>query len=143
LKARTSTTTFMENLDTVDVQSGGAIIDSNGFNVTSPTAFGRLAFRGFDEKRLRDFDLTGNPTYTGNTLLNIGALQLNTGNTTLAAISGAGNLIVGDTAITTQLTVSSINVGTLTIAANSMVTIQAIPAGRKAAQSLPCPNQPT
>ena len=73
--------------------------------------------------------LTGNPTYTGNTLISGGALQLNTGNTTLAAISGQGNLIVGDTAIATQLTVPSIKVGTLTIAANSTITIRPIAGG--------------
>ena len=57
LKAKTSTTAFMENLDTVDVQSGGAYNRQQRIQRHHrPTAFGRLAFRGFDEKRLGDFD---------------------------------------------------------------------------------------
>jgi hypothetical protein len=47
----------------------------------------------------------------------------------LAAISGQGDLIVGDTSTSTQLTATSISVGTLTIAANSTVTISAISGG--------------
>ena len=39
LKAKASATTFMQNLDTVDVQPGGAAIDTNGFNVTIGQGF--------------------------------------------------------------------------------------------------------
>ncbi len=73
--------------------------------------------------------LAGNPTYTGNTVINSGALQLNAGNTTLAAISGQGELIVGGSGIATQLTASSISVGTLTIGADSTATISPIAGG--------------
>ena len=75
--------------------------------------------------------LTGNPTYTGDTVINAGQLQLNTGSTTLVAISGQGGLIVGGA---TQLAASSINVGTLTLGINSRVTISPI-AGGPTAQS--------
>jgi autotransporter-associated beta strand protein len=78
--------------------------------------------------------LTGNPTYTGDTVINAGQLQLNTGSTTLAAISGQGGLIVGFASTPTQLTASSINVGTLTLGINSRVTISPI-AGGPTAQS--------
>ncbi len=73
--------------------------------------------------------LTGNPTYSGNTLIYSGGLQLNTGTTTLGEISGQGELIVGSAGITTQLTASSISVGTLTIMPNSSVVISAIAGG--------------
>ena len=73
--------------------------------------------------------LSASPTYTGETVINAGQLQLNTGSTTLAAISGQGGLIVGSTTIPTQLTASSIDVGTLTLGINSRVTISPIPGG--------------
>jgi autotransporter-associated beta strand protein len=83
--------------------------------------------------------LTGNPTYTGNTIINTGALQFSTGTTILAAISGQGELIVGSVTMPTQLTSSSISVGTLTIAANSTVTISPIPGGPLGDTSPPVP----
>ena len=132
LKAKNSTTTFMQGLNTVDVEQGGAIIDTNGFNVT----IGQQLLAGSTSGGLTKngsglLILTGNPTYTGDTVINAGQLQLNTGSATLAAISGQGGLIVGGA---TQLTASSINLGTLTLGINSRVTISPI-AGGPTAQS--------
>ena len=130
LKAKTSTTTFMENLDTVDVQSGGAIIDTNGFNVTvaQPLLAGSPS-GGLTKNGSGILTLTGNPTYTGNTVINAGQLQIDTETASLSAITGAGELIVGNGTTQTQLTVSSIYVETLTIAANSRVDIRPISGG--------------
>ncbi len=131
LKAKSAATTFMQGLDTVDVQSGGAVIDTSGFNITiaqqllagSPTG-------GLTKNGSGILTLTGNPTYTGQTVINTGQLMLNTGAaTTLTAVSGAGGLIVGNGSTGTQLTASSINVSTLTIAAGSTVTISPIAGG--------------
>jgi autotransporter-associated beta strand protein len=129
LKANKTNTTFMTGLNTANVESGGAIIDTNGFDITiaQPLLAGSTS-GGLTKNGSGILTLTGNPTYTGDTVINTGALQLNTGTTTLAAISGQGNLIVGGSGIT-QLTASSISVGTLTIAANSMATISPIPGG--------------
>ena len=136
LKAKASATAFMQNLDTVDVQSGGAIIDTNGFNVTIGQALlAASPSGGLTKNGSGTLTLTGNPTYTGNTVINAGALQLNAGNTTLAGISGQGDLIVGSTATSAQLTASSINVGALTLTPNSTLTISAIPGGPVAASS--------
>ncbi len=130
LKAKNATTTFMQGLDTVDVQSGGAIIDTNGFNITiAQQLLAGSPSGGLTKNGSGILTLTGNPTYAGETVINAGQLQLNTGTTTLAAISGSGELIVGDGSTATQLTASSINVGTLTIGANSTATISAIPGG--------------
>jgi autotransporter-associated beta strand protein/T5SS/PEP-CTERM-associated repeat protein len=130
LKARNASATFMQGLNTVDVQSGGAVIDSNGFNITiaQPLLAGSPS-GGLTKNGSGILTLTGNLTYTGDTLINTGALQLNTGTTTLAAISGQGQLIVGVSGSITQLTASSISGGTLTIAANSTVTISPIAGG--------------
>ena len=132
LKAKNATATFMQGLNTVDVEQGGAIVDTNGFNVT----IGQKLLAGSTSGGLTKngsglLILTGNPTYTGDTVINAGQLQLNTGSTTLAAISGQGGLIVGGA---TQLAASSINVGTLTLGINSRVTISPI-AGGPTAQS--------
>ena len=97
LKARSTTTTFMQNLDTVDVQSGGAVIDSNGFNVTiaQPLLAGSPS-GGLTKNGSGLLTLTVNPTYTGETFINAGSIAIDTrAATTLAAISGLGELIVG------------------------------------------------
>ncbi len=73
--------------------------------------------------------LAGNPTYTGNTVITAGVLQLTASAATLAVISGQGQLIVGNGSSATQLTASIINVGTLTIIAGSTVTISPIAGG--------------
>ncbi len=130
LKARNTTATFMQNLDTADVEAGGAIIDSNGFDVTirqrllagSPSG-------GLTKNGPGLLTLIGNPAYSGQTVINAGQLQLNTGSTTLAGISGEGDLIVGSAATPTQLTASNIDLATLTIAANSTVVIGPVAGG--------------
>jgi autotransporter-associated beta strand protein len=130
LKAKSSSTTFMQGLNTVDVEQGGAIIDTNGFNITITQALlSGSASGGLTKNGSGLLTLAVSPTYTGETVINAGQLQLNTGSTTLAAISGQGELIVGSATTATQLTASSINVGTLTLGVNSRVTISPIAGG--------------
>ncbi len=72
---------------------------------------------------------TGTPTYNGNTTINLGTLQINSGTSVaLHAISGtdAGTLGVDNL---TSLTADSIMVGTLTVGPGSTVTIKPIPGG--------------
>jgi autotransporter-associated beta strand protein len=70
LKVRNSTTTFMQGLDTVDVLSGGAVIDTNGFNITIAQALlAGSSSGGLTKNGSGILTLTGNPTYTGEMLL--------------------------------------------------------------------------
>jgi fibronectin-binding autotransporter adhesin len=80
--------------------------------------------------------LTGALTYTGVTKIDgISRLQINTpGNTVLSTITsngaaGTGVLGIGDGITATNLTVTSINTGTLSMGANSTLTIAAIAGG--------------
>ncbi|MGD0518244.1 MAG: autotransporter-associated beta strand repeat-containing protein [Thermoguttaceae bacterium] len=114
---------------TMTFLSGGATLDTQTNNITLANAIGNGGTGGLTKNGQGLLTLTGNPTYTGETVINAGQLLLNTGTTSLTAISGAGGLIVGDSATSTKLTASSISVGTLTIAANSTVTISAISGG--------------
>jgi autotransporter-associated beta strand protein/T5SS/PEP-CTERM-associated repeat protein len=140
LKAKASTTTFMQGLNAADVQSGGALIDTNGFNVTiaQQLAAGSPS-GGLTKSGSGTLTLTANPTYTGDTVISAGKLQLSTATTTLSAVSGPGELIVGNGSTNTQLNATSINVGTLTLTAGSILTINAIPGGPTADSSAVIP----
>ena len=73
--------------------------------------------------------LPSNATYSGNTTITAGRLQLNGASSVLHAITGAGALGVGDGLAASILTADSIQTGVLTIAAGSTVTITPIPGG--------------
>jgi autotransporter-associated beta strand protein len=115
-------------------QSGGATLDTQANNITLTNAIGNNGTGGLTKDGSGMLTLTASPLYTGETVINTGQLQLNMGSTTLAAISGQGELIVGSATTSTHLTASSINVGTLTLGVNSRVTISPI-AGGPTAQS--------
>jgi autotransporter-associated beta strand protein len=72
LKARSSSTTFMQGLNTVDVESGGAVIDTNSYNITIPQA-------------LTSASVAGGLTKTGAGILTFGAANTYSGPTTIAA----------------------------------------------------------
>jgi autotransporter-associated beta strand protein len=125
---------FDPSVRTMSFQSGGATLDTQTFNITLANAIGNNGAGSLTKNGSGLLTLTVSPTYTGETVINAGQLQLNTGSTTLAAISGQGELIVGSATTATQLTATSINVGTLTLGVNSRVTISPI-AGGPTAQS--------
>ncbi len=73
-----------------------------------------------------------NVNYSGNTAINAGTLQINSpvGATVgLHAVTGAGTLGVGDGTNPTSITVDSVAVGVLTVAAGSTLTINPLPGG--------------
>ena len=143
-------------LTAANVEAGGAVIDTNGFDVTIAQALAHDAALGTTPDgglkkngAINTLTLTGINTYTGNTTINDGILELastgqlatasaiatsavtatfqvNGGLHTVGTISGIGNtnLLAGS-----DLTATSVTQGTLTIGAGATMTIAAIPGG--------------
>jgi MYXO-CTERM domain-containing protein len=103
LQATASTATFMTGLTAANVQSGGANVDTNGFDITVGQALldggggGGLTKTGLGTLTLSN----AANTYTGATLISNGVLatdltgSLGTGNITVADLASAG-LILGN-----------------------------------------------
>ena len=121
------------------VQSKGAVIDTNNFDVTinnilapDPASPGG----GLTKQGSGTLTITQDTTYTGNTTVSVGILDMLNINTPSATVTveGGGN----------ELTASSIVANTLTIGAGSTVVIKALPGGPMAASSLsPVPEPST
>ncbi len=109
---------------TMTFQSGGAIIDTQANNIILAGAIGNSGAGGLSKNGSGTLTLSGTITYTGDTFINDGALQLLTGTTSLDDISGTGRLLVGGTATSKQLTASSINLGGLYIGPGSKLIIR-------------------
>ncbi len=74
LKARESQGAFITNLDVANVQAGGVVIDSNGFDLgISQTLSGT---GGLTKAGLGVLELSGTATYTGDTNVAAGTLRL-------------------------------------------------------------------
>ena len=77
LKATNSTTTFMQGLNTVDVQSGGAVIDTNTYNITIPQALTTASANGgLTKNGAGILTLSAANTYSGSTTISAGTLKL-------------------------------------------------------------------
>ena len=98
LKARASNPTFVQGLTNGFVKSGGAIIDTDGFNVGILSALVQDPLStggGLTKNGAGILTLSGANTYTGPTVINGGALAFSrTGTVTLdgGSISGAGGV---------------------------------------------------
>jgi autotransporter-associated beta strand protein len=79
--------------------------------------------------------ISGTMDYTSDTTIETGTLQITGTTANLHAISGQGDLTVGDGSYSTTLTADSIAVSTLTIAAGAEVVINAISGGPTAGGS--------
>jgi autotransporter-associated beta strand protein len=93
--------------------NGNAIVDTQNYNVTLSNAVAGNG--GLKKLGAGKLILSGNAAYLGSTTIDGGLLQLNGVNSVLHAISGAGNLGVGDGVHPSALTATSIQVNTLFI----------------------------
>jgi autotransporter-associated beta strand protein len=93
LKPTAASTTFMQGLTTAEVKTGGANIDSNGFDITiaQPLLTGGAGDGGLTKSGAGMLTLTGASTYTGATTITSGRLALS-GSLTSAITATAGTL---------------------------------------------------
>lgn len=78
LKAAADQASFMSGLTTADVQSGGAILDTNSHNITIAQALtAGSPSGGLTKIGAGTLTLTGANTYTGNTEIDAGTLSIN------------------------------------------------------------------
>ena len=125
LKAAGSTVTFMQGLTTANVQAGGAIIDSNSFNVTVGQALlDAGGGGGLIKKGAGTLTLSGSSTYSGLTSIEGGTLTLD-GTGTIDNSSGVslGSAGTFDVATKTGYTVKNLTgsgdvFGALTVSTN-------------------------
>ena len=132
LRARAASATFLNGLDTAVINSGGATIDTNNFNITIGQAFtggGRLTKTGDGI-----LTMTGNSSHSGGTTVSQGTLKREFGGTSAANLpvgafsvaSGAtlnldntnttvGGLLITDFALTGSGTLSKTNTGSIDI----------------------------
>ncbi len=104
LQAGASSTTFMNGLSTANVRNGGAIIDTNGNNITIGQALlhssigGDNAIDGGLTKSggTGTLTLTANSTYTGGTTINAGTLQFTGSGSLYNNGANAGSVVVNN-----------------------------------------------
>ena len=122
LKARQNSTTFVTGLSAVNIGSGGATIDSNGFNVTIGNVLGSNGGSGnLIKNGTGTLTLTAVPGFTGSTTVNNGELaydiagNYNYNNT----IDGAGSIVKSGAGVMT-LTASSAFTGSTSITGGTL-----------------------
>ncbi|TAE73056.1 MAG: hypothetical protein EAZ84_13535, partial [Verrucomicrobia bacterium] len=122
LKARQNNAAFVTGLSAVNVNSGGAIIDTNSFDVTIANSLrDGGGGGGLTKNSAGTLTLTAAPTYTGATVINAGTLALNPSSaySYSNAISGAGALNIGGqvtlAGANTYLGATNVNSGNLTL----------------------------
>ncbi|MEY3898596.1 MAG: toxins and related Ca2+-binding domain, partial [Verrucomicrobiota bacterium] len=79
LKPTASTATFLEGLTTANVKDGGAVIDTNGFDITIAQPllhFAGATTDGLTKSGIGTLALSGANTYSGDTTVDVGTLTL-------------------------------------------------------------------
>jgi autotransporter-associated beta strand protein len=121
LKATTSTTTFMQGLSAANVQNGGAVIDTNGYNITIGQALLDAGTGGLTKQGAGTLTLSGANTYDGSTLVSAGTLFV-TGSLGSSPVTvGSGAAIGGDGTLAGTLnfdvgSMLDVSGGTMTVA---------------------------
>ena len=100
LRARTSGSSFMQNLTNAYVQTGGAVVDTQSFNITiaqrllHDPALGSATDGGLIKLGAGNLTLSGAVSYTGPTAINSGQLIFANASSSIASATGAGTLRV-------------------------------------------------
>lgn len=133
LKANANSATFMNGLTTANVRNGGAVIDTNNFNVTASQALVHSTIGGdnaidggLNKTGAGTLTLAGANTYTGPTAVNNGTLAVTgslNNSSALSVASGAtldGTGTVGATTVAVGGNVANGNGGTGTLTLSSL-----------------------
>jgi autotransporter-associated beta strand protein len=121
LRATTSTAIFMQGLSAANVQNGGAIIDTNGHNITIAQPLLDSGTGGLSKQGTGRLTLSGANTYDGGTAVSAGSLFVtgSLGNTAVTVGTGAtigGNGSLAGTLNFDTGSMLDVSGGTLTVA---------------------------
>jgi autotransporter-associated beta strand protein len=112
LQASADATAFLHDLTLAFVQAGGAVIDSQGFNITVAQPLLDSGGGGLTKNGTGTVTLTGDSTYTGATVVNAGVLNAATassGGGSYTVANGAGGMgVVVVVSLNSQLNASSV-----------------------------------
>ena len=120
LRAGAASPTFMHNLAVAQVQAGGAVIDSQGFDIAISQNLLDNGGGGLTKNGSGQLTLTGANTYTGNTVISAGALA------TTTASTGAGNYTLANSTtlgVTVLSAGAQLNMGNATLASSTAATL--------------------
>jgi fibronectin-binding autotransporter adhesin len=99
IQATANQTNFLDNIDTADIKSGGAVIDTNGFNIGIGNAdtTGQIltGTGGLTKNGTGTLTLPTANTYSGPTIVNAGRLVTTTGSLATGAVTVADSATLG------------------------------------------------
>jgi autotransporter-associated beta strand protein len=120
LQAGADNVNFITGLNAIYLQAGGAVIDSQGFNIVIPEALTDNGGGGLTKLGSGMLTLSGANGYVGNTVINAGTVA------TTTASTGAGNYTVANGAalgVTVLSANAQLNIGNATLASSTAATL--------------------
>lgn len=117
IQATASQNLFIDNLDSSDIKSGGAIFDSNGFNIAIPESQVLTGTGGLTKQGLGTLTLPNISSYSGATVVNSGKLITTARSVASGAITVANAAALGVTIndIDTQVKPAALTLGTASL----------------------------